>query len=528
MILRFFAPMRPRLAAAAILGALAYITGIGLIAVSGWLISRASQMPPVLTLSVAIVLVRAFGVGRAVFRYCERLVSHDAVLRSLVELRVRLYQSLVEMPVWQVLRMRRAEMLTALVRDVDDVQYLPLRALVPAVGSSIAAVACIVVEFSVDVSAGLWVAAGWLIAATTLPWLAWGTSRRVAESTAADASEMAAVCMDLIEGSADIAALGLSGRAMAQASYVDARMTDTATRFASRTAAVNGLLMLVQGLMVVGAAWSAVRAISFGNVDPVMLATVVFIPLAMTEVLAAYSAAALTAAAAQPSVQRLARVLAGGELATAEVGVDARAVERIEVAAGARIGVAGPSGSGKSTILAVLAGLLPQPGDGAGSSEISPLGLPGSRGRLVTALAEQEPQVFATSIAENLQLAKPVDAAPLTDVQMWQALSAVGLDDWVRGLPAGLDSMVGIGGAKLSGGQKQRLSLARMFIADPDVWLLDEPTVHLDHQTAVKVLDSVRAATQMRTLVVAAHDSRDLALCDHVIRVDAVERAERA
>jgi ABC-type transport system involved in cytochrome bd biosynthesis fused ATPase/permease subunit len=111
---------------------------------------------------------------------------------------------------------------------------------------------------------------------------------------------------------------------------------------------------------------------------------------------------------------------------------------------------------------------------------------------------------------------------------MWQALSAVGLDDWVRGLPAGLDSMVGIGGAKLSGGQKQRLSLARMFIADPDVWLLDEPTVHLDHQTAVKVLDSVRAATQMRTLVVAAHDSRDLALCDHVIRVDAVERAERA
>lgn len=541
-VLRFFIPVRQRLIAAALLGALAYICSIGLIAVSGWLISRASQMPPVLTLSVAIVLIRAFGIGRAVFRYCERLVSHDAVLRSLVELRVALYSALAAMPASRVLQMRRADALTTLVRDVDEVQYVPLRALVPAVGATLAALVCVIVEFRITPVAGAWILAGWLIAATLLPWQAWHTARAATTSSSADAADLAAVCVDLIEGSADISALGLSGQAMAQASEVDSRIAATGVRFASRTSNANALLLLVQGITLVGAASAAINAIAGGHAQPVMLATAVFIPLAMTEVLAVYSTAALAIAGATASVVRLAEVLNQhvrenpdefeaavhqGDNGIAHPGIERTpASERhstfahtIHVAVGEQVGLTGASGAGKTTALCALAGWTTVRDASLENGPASP-GEMSATGRLRAALAEQVPHIFATTIAENLQVARPLGSAPLTPAQMWAVLECVALDSWVKSLPQGLDSLVGTGGSRISGGQRQRLSLARMFVADPDVWLLDEPTAHLDGFTATQVLASVASATAGRTLVVASHDARDLKLCDRVIGLD--------
>ncbi|KOG48268.1 hypothetical protein ADK38_45395, partial [Streptomyces varsoviensis] len=129
-------PLRGRFAFALLLGALALGSSVGLMAVSGWLISRASQEPPVLYLMVAVTATRTFGIGRAVFRYAERLVSHDAVLRVLAGLRVAVYARLERLAPAGLRETRRGDLLSRLVADVDALQDYFLRWLLP-VGSAV-------------------------------------------------------------------------------------------------------------------------------------------------------------------------------------------------------------------------------------------------------------------------------------------------------------------------------------------------------------------------------------------------------
>ena len=130
-------PRRGRLALALLLGSLALGSAVGLMATSGWLISRASQQPPVLYLMVAVTATRAFGIGRAVFRYAERLVSHDAVLRMLADTRVAVYRRLERLAPAGLRTTRRGDLLSRLVADVDALQDYWLRWLLPA-GAAVA------------------------------------------------------------------------------------------------------------------------------------------------------------------------------------------------------------------------------------------------------------------------------------------------------------------------------------------------------------------------------------------------------
>jgi len=184
---------------------------------------------------------------------------------------------------------------------------------------------------------------------------------------------------------------------------------------------------------------------------------------------------------------------------------------------GETVALCGPSGCGKSTLLAVLLGLR-RPDSGSvtlGGVDLADLDLEDWRRRI--AWVPQRPHLFARSVADNVRLGRP-DA---TDAQVEAALEAAGLGDVVRRLPHGADTLLGEGGAGLSAGERQRLSLARAFVRDAPLLLLDEPTASLDARTEADVLAAVRRLAGGRTAVIVAHRPALAALADRVVELPA-------
>ena len=193
----------------------------------------------------------------------------------------------------------------------------------------------------------------------------------------------------------------------------------------------------------------------------------------------------------------------------------------LTVEPGEVLAIGGPSGCGKSTLLNVLLGLVtPQRGSvHVGDVNLADLDMEAWRSQL--AWVPQRPHLFASSIAENIRLGR--SNASSAEVQV--AISAAGLDDVVANLPRGIETMLGDRGAGLSAGERQRIALARAFLRDAPLLLLDEPTASLDGQTEDEVLDAVSRLSQGRTVVLVSHRPTLFALADRVLSLDRLEVA---
>ncbi|WP_059010166.1 thiol reductant ABC exporter subunit CydD [Streptomyces specialis] len=275
-----------RFALAALLGAAALGSAVGLMATSGWLISRAAQQPPVLYLMVAVTATRAFGIGRAVFRYAERLVGHDAVLRVLADLRVGVYRRLERLAPAGLGGARRGDLLSRVVTDVDALQDYFLRWLLPAVAAGVVGTAAVVGTGLLLPAAGAALAAGLLAAGAGVPALAAATARRTERRLAPARGELATPTVDLLTGTAELTVAAALPARHAAVRAADAELTALAARSASVTALSGGLTALLTGLTATAAAWAAVPAVADGRLDGVWLATVVLVPLAAFEAVA--------------------------------------------------------------------------------------------------------------------------------------------------------------------------------------------------------------------------------------------------
>ncbi len=533
----WIATERRRLALAVLLGSLAIGCGVGLLATSAWLISSAALRPQILELGVAIVAVRAFGVFRGVFRYFERLVSHDAAFRALSRLRLAVYDRLAVVAPAGVPAYRRGDLLERLVRDVDATQDLPLRVLVPYASGAIVALASVVLAFAVLPVAGLVLAVSLLLAATVVPWI---TSRAAADAErlcAPERGELNGDVLTLLDGVADLTMSGAAPGWLDRLASDDRRIGDLARRSARATGLASGLGVLLSGGAVVAMLVVAIPAVRSGALIGVNLAVLALLPLATYEAVVAMPIAALALGRVRGSAQRVVEVLDAvdpvpdpvspvappeGVVGVALDGVsagwpggdDVLVDLDLAVVAGTRIGVVGPSGIGKSTLLAVLAGFLPY----AGSIRLGDVELREMSGhdvRHVVGWCPQLPHVFDTSVVENVRLARP----EATDDEVRVALDAVGLGPWLDAAPHGIHTPVGDHGALVSAGQRQRLGVARVLIGGHPVVLLDEPTEHLDEATADVVATELLRALAGRTVVWVAHRPHGLAELDATVRI---------
>jgi ATP-binding cassette subfamily C protein CydCD len=529
------APARGGMARAVLAGSLSSGAGIALTAVSGWLIVRAAEMPPILTLMVAIVGVRFFGLGRALLRWLERMTAHDAALRLAATTRTRVWAALAA----QGLAADRTpgSALARVVADVGVVQDLTVRVRPPILVAGVVGTATVAALALIDTAAA---AAVTLVLAVTVA-LVLVVHRRVDAGAARADSALRVAALQatatVLEGAPDLRAHGLAGRVAADLDRAADRQA-AAARTDTRAAALG------TGLVALGTGLAAVLATAVGarsGVDGPALAVLALAPLALADPLAALVGglqrrgvladararidAVLTAPVPAEPVDPAPAPAVVRELRTDGVtaGWPGRPDVLLDLGARARAGqgwliVRGPSGSGKSTFLAVLmAALRPRAGayelDGARTERMT-----GDDIRAHLAWLPQEAHVFASTIRANLALAAPrgVLTGPDGEARMRAALTATGLGGL---LADGLDTQVGAGGTALSGGERRRLAAARALLADRDVVLLDEPTAHLDTPTAAALVADLRKALTGRVVVCVTHDDDVERPGDTVVRL---------
>jgi ATP-binding cassette subfamily C protein CydCD len=540
-------PLRGRLVLALVLGALALGSAVGLMATSGWLISRASQQPPVLYLMVAVTATRAFGIGRAVFRYAERLVSHDAVLRMLADTRVAVYRRLERLAPAGLRSARRGDLLTRLVADVDAFQDYWLRWLLPA--SVAVLVSAVSVGFTAWLlpEAGAALAVGLAAAGIGVPLVTASVARRAERRLAPARGVLATRVTDLLTGTAELTVAGALPARKDAARRADGTLTRIASRAAVATALGDGLTALICGLTVAATALFGAQAVAAGRLGGVAMAVVVLTPLAAFEGVLGLPLAVRHRQRVRRSAERVYEVLDAPEpvreperprqapaspFPLAVKGLAARYEgQRREALAGfdltleqgRRIAVVGASGAGKSTLAQVLLRFL-DPEEGVYTlAGVDAYALAGDDVRRLVGLCAQDAHLFDSSVRENLLLA----GKEATEDDLRRALARARLLDWVDSLPDGLDTMVGEHGARLSGGQHQRLALARALLADFPVLVLDEPAEHLDLPTADALTADLLAATEGRTTLLITHRLAGLDAVDEVIVLDAGRVVQR-
>ncbi|MGW1207351.1 thiol reductant ABC exporter subunit CydD [Streptomyces cyaneofuscatus] len=538
---------RGQLALALLLGSLAVGSAVGLMAVSGWLISRASEQPPVLYLMMAVTATRAFGIGRAVFRYAERLVSHDAVLKLLAELRVAVYRGLERVAPAGLRTVRRGDLLSRLVADVDALQDYWLRWLLPAGTALTVSVAAAGFTGWLLPEAGVILAVGLLVAGAGVPLVSGGVARRTERQLAPARAALATRVTDLLGGTAELTVAGALPARQAHMRGADTLLTRIASRAATATALGGGLSALVCGLTVVAAASVAVPAVNDGRLTGVALAVVVLTPLAAFEAVTGMPLAVQYRQRVLRSAERVYEVLDAPVpvqeptapadapaspfplevrgLSARYPGADRDALESLDLTLvpGRRIAVVGPSGSGKTTLAQVLLRFLDASSGTYSLGGVRADALDGDTVRRSVGLCAQDAHVFDSSIRENLRLAR----TGATDAELDDALARARLLEWVRSLPEGLDTPVGEHGARLSGGQRQRLALARALLADFPLLVLDEPAEHLDLATADALTADLLAATEGRTTVLITHRLAGVEAVDEVLVLDAGRVVQR-
>nr|BFD83891.1 thiol reductant ABC exporter subunit CydD [Streptomyces sp. Xyl84] len=529
-----------RLALALLLGSLALGSAVGLMATSGWLISRASQHPPVLYLMVAVTATRAFGIGRAVFRYAERLVSHDAVLRMLADTRVAVYRRLERLAPAGLRRTRRGDLLTRLVMDVDALQDYWLRWLLPAGAAVTVSVASVAFTAWLLPEAGAVLAAGLLLAGAGVPLVTAAVARRAEQRLAPARGALATRVTDLLTGTAELTVAGALPARSAETRRADTVLTRIASRAATATALGDGLTALVSGLTVAAAALVGAQAVAGGRLSGVAMAVVVLTPLAAFEAVLGMPLAAQYRQRVRRSAERVYEILDAPEpvrepeaprptpptpfpitvqgLTARHPGQDRDALAGLDLTLeeGRRVAVVGPSGAGKSTLAQVLLRFLDPRAGVYSIGGTDACALDGDTVRRWVGLCAQDAHLFDSSVRENLLLAKKDASEP----ELRDALGRARLLDWADSLPDGLDTLVGEHGARLSGGQRQRLALARALLADFPVLVLDEPAEHLDLPTADALTADLLRATEGRTTLLITHRLAGLEAVDEVIVLD--------
>ncbi|WP_218010576.1 thiol reductant ABC exporter subunit CydC [Actinomadura chibensis] len=539
-LIRFARPARWRLAVAVLFGALALGSGVGLMATSAWLISRAAQHPPVLMLMVAIVAVRAFGLGRGVFRYVERLTGHDATFRILADLRARVYERLERLAPGGLPAFRSGDLLNRLVADVDAVQDLFLRVLLPCTVAAVVGGASVGVAWALLPSAGVVLLLALLVAGVGAPWLSAVTARRTERRTTELRAELTAHVVDTLQGAPELIAYGAAPGQLAEATRIDRDFTRASARSAATAGLGAAISALAGGLAVWGSLAVGVPAVRAGTLDGVLLAVVVLLPLAAFEVVAGLPLAAQYLERVRRSAARVFAVLDTPEPVhdpddpapppTAPYTLKVEHLRArwspdapyalndisLDLAPGRRCAIVGPSGSGKTTLTAVLLRFLEPSSGMATLNGIDLRALSSDDVRRVIGLCAQDAHLFDSTIGENIRLARP----SATEDELRDALRRARLLDWIESLPQGLDTRVGEHGAQVSGGQRQRIALARALLADFPILLLDEPAEHLDLPTADALTADLLTATEGRTTLLVTHRLTGLDAVDEIIVLD--------
>ena len=521
-----------------LLGVTALSAAIALGGTAAWLIARASQQPPVLYLTVAATAVRLFGVSRALARYLSRLASHKVALTGMDNLRNNLYDELAGAPGTKLSSLRRGDLMTRAGADVDEVGNVVVKTLLPALVAAIVGMGTVGVITIISPAAGIILAISLVVSGVIAPSLI-ARSVRLAESQGADArTDIAATSLAILEGATELSMAGTLERARRSLSESEAALSAALARSARLSAFARGLDVCAMGVAVIGALLIGIPQTTSGVLAQVLLAVIVLVPLSAFEGVAELTPAAAQLVRSAQAAQRICAllddevptkphtipegptVIEARDLAIGWPGGPTLATGiSLTLRPGSSLAVVGASGIGKTTLLATLTGVIPPKSGAALINGVPAWGADRDQLTAHIAMTAEDAHVFATTIYENLRVAR----ASLTRDEASDLLTRAGLDEWIKSLPEGIDTVIGSGGTTVSGGERRRLLMARALAAPAPVLAIDEASEHLDAATADRLMETLLTPSADRATLVVTHRLSALDQADHVLVLAADE-----
>ncbi|MFK0383780.1 thiol reductant ABC exporter subunit CydC [Agrobacterium sp. NPDC090273] len=521
----FWSSRRTMLCAGAALAATTVMAGIGLLGVSGWFITATAiaGLAPATAYAFDVfapsAAIRLLALSRTAARYGERLTTHEATLSVLAALREKLFRGWAAPMAAKALEARPVRLLNRLTADIDALDSLYLRVLVPGAVAILAAIATGLGLSIMHPLAGLGAAIFLLVAGLGISIKASLKAEKFARRRASGLESLRARTADMVSGQAEFLTTGRLSAQVAAACDADdylRRCDDQLNRIEVATGfsfGISSAVLLATTLL--GMAWLA----EHGVIDAPAAALGLLVCFAALEPFAALRRGAMELGRTLFSARRIApRLSAADTVFSPSVPATGMAVEfagvkltltgnsrpvlddvDLNIKAGETVAILGASGAGKTSLLNLIAGeLIPDTGYVNAFS---------------SSLLTQRNELFRDSLGDNLRLAKP-DA---TDRELWDVLDAAGLGTLVKRLPEGLETRLGEGGQGLSGGQSRRFALARFLLRDRPLWLLDEVTEGLDGKTARDVLARLFQHATGKTVVMVTHNRREAEFADRIV-----------
>lgn len=525
---------------AGIFGCLTIGSNIGLMATSAYLISRAALHPSITELSVAIVGVRFFGISRAVFRYLERYISHDATFRLLGTVRVWLYTKLEGLAPARLFEWQSGELLSAIVGDVETLKEFYLRVLAPPFIAVLVVAGTGIFLAQFNILFVYILLGGFVLLGILLPIAVNIVQKPIANELVAVRTQLKAQLVDSITGIVELAAFGQTERQSQRIAELDERLAQLQGRVVNMSGIIDALGLFIVNSTVWLVLWLTVPLVQSGQLEGIYVAVVALTVQSSFEgtlplpVAVHYLSESLAAARRLFAiVDRSPTVLneAGGILTNDDVTIEienlsfryndqgAEVLRNISfrVAPGESVAIVGPSGAGKSTFLYLLLRFWEyhQGSIRLGSHELKEYDSQDLRN--LFSVVSQQSHLFNASIRDNILLAKP----KASEAEFLQAVQNAELKGMIEALPDGYDTMVGQNGYALSGGQRQRIAIARALLKNAPVLILDEPTVGLDSLTEEAIMATIANLRAGRTILLITHRLTGLKKMGNIIVLEA-------
>lgn len=519
------------IALATLFGLLTIASSVALMSTGAWLIAAAALQPSIAELQIAIVGVRLFGITRGLFRYAERLTSHNATFQLLKQLRVWFYERLEPLAPARLASHRSGDLLSRVVVDIDTLQNFYVRVLSPPLVAVLAAVLMMVFIGSYKANLAPTLLTFYLAGGIAIPWLSWKLSSRANREIVSARANLNATLVDTLQGVSELLAYGSACNRTEEARRLSKHLVDSQQQLTRIEALTNSLILLLTGGATV-----TVLTLAIPRVEDIHLAAIVLGTVASFEMLGPLPLAACTLGGILEAARRLFEITAAGPAVSDPVPGNGRpccfdvvvegvsfqygpehlpALDNVSftLSEGEHLAIVGPSGSGKTTLVNLLLRFWDYENGriAIGGRDIRTYCQDDLRQWI--GVVSQRTHLFNSTVRENLLVA----CSTATDDEIIAATQKAHIHDFIESLPQGYETQIGEQGTKLSGGERQRLAVARALLKDAPLLILDEPTANLDPMTGQAVMQDVRKAMHGRTVLLITHRLTDLDTFDQIV-----------
>ncbi|HSB66122.1 MAG TPA: thiol reductant ABC exporter subunit CydD, partial [Anaerolineales bacterium] len=543
-LVSLISPYAGRILLSVFLGFATIASGIGLMAIAAFIISAAALHPSIAELQVAIVGVRFFGLTRGVFRYLERLVSHDTTLRLLAGWRTWFYQALEPLAPGRLMVYHTGDLLSRVIADIGSLENFYVRAIAPPIVALLVGIGTLVFMGCLGKQLAWGLMIFLLLAGVGLPLWLLAASHKLGPKIVKERATLNTLLVDGIQGSADIITCGLPKVYTERVQQAGIKLSRLQSRMGILSASQSAMTNLLSNLSILAVLALAIPLVIHRQLDGVLLGVVSLTALTCFEAMQPLPQAALNYAVNRSAARRLYELVDSSPMVMdPPESISKPEIANLEIQGlsfhypawrpqetqdhpefslsditfslpqGKHMAVVGPSGAGKTTLVNLLLRFweYPQGSILLGGHELRQYGQ--TDVRKFIAVISQATYLFSATIRENLLIARP----QASEAELVLAAQRAQLHDYISSLPDGYDTWIGEHGLRLSAGERQRLAVARALLQDAPVLILDEPTANLDPSTESAILNSIEKLSNGRSMLMITQSMVGLERMDEIL-----------